>query len=166
MHETFMWIWILLPSLRWGQGMTPGNRRHGALLQQHGQPRLQRGGPRPHLLLQRHQVRHQYCLIILLFNFIIYSKIYFQLQYRHDGCGLHGGGGRCWRLLGGVAEQRAAAWPGGGAAGRGGGVAWQCWPPLQLYTENTGEHTMKFPFPRKVNRKQENKHTFYLFILD
>ena len=25
---------------------------------------------------------------------------------------------------------------------------------------------MKFPFPRKVNRKQENKHTFYLFILD
>ena len=66
-----MWIWILLPSLRWGQGMTPGNRRHGALLQQHCQPRLQRGGPRPHLLLQRHQVRHRYCLIIIQFQHLL-----------------------------------------------------------------------------------------------
>ena len=65
-------------------------------------------------------------IVSLLFNFIIYllKKIYFQLQYRHDGCGLHGGGGRGGRILGGVAEQRAAAWPGGGAAGRGSGVAW------------------------------------------
>ena len=54
--------------------MTPGNRRHGALLQQLGQPRLQRGGPRPHLLLQRHQVRHQYCLIIIQFHHLSTQK--------------------------------------------------------------------------------------------
>ena len=60
--------------------MTLGNRRHGALLQQHGQPRLQRGGPRPHLLLQRHQVGHKsYFIYLINIQYHHLLKKYFQL---------------------------------------------------------------------------------------
>ena len=103
--------------------MTPGNRRHGALLQQHGQPRLQRRGPWPHLLLQRHQVRHEYCLNIIRFHHLSAQKYISSCNNDMTGAGYTVAAA----AAGGYSEvlRSSAPRPGLGAGLLGVAVAWR-----------------------------------------
>ena len=145
--------------------MTPGNRRHGALLQQHGQPRLQRGGPRPHLLLQRHQVRHQYCLIIIRFHHL--SQKYIS-SCNNDMTGA--GYTVAAAAAGGYSEvlRSSAPRPGLGAGLLGVAVAWRGSAGL-LYNfiqRILGSTPWNFLFlERSIENKKTNIPSTYLFSI-
>ena len=146
--------------------MTPGNRRHGALLQQHCQPRLQRGGPRPHLLLQRHQVRHQYCLIIIQFHHLSTQKYISSCNNDMTGAGYTVAAA----ATGGYSEVLRSSAPrlGLGAGLLGVAVAWRGSAGL-LYNfiqRILGSTLWNFLFlERSIENKKTNIPSTYLFSI-